>query len=134
MTNVEQSVNENWQGKPKYPEKTCPSAVLSTTNTRHMAWAQTHTTAVGCRKVFKDLRFPSVLSSLVVTMYCVCCNALKYCMCRSLFGSCLRMLSLQHLSFIYRINLNTRRLPTFPVRKPGKLFLTKSYTSLSSDN
>jgi hypothetical protein len=24
--------NENWQGKPKYPEKTCPSATLSTTN------------------------------------------------------------------------------------------------------
>jgi hypothetical protein len=28
--------NENWQGKQKYPEKTCPSATLSTTNpTRH---------------------------------------------------------------------------------------------------
>jgi hypothetical protein len=24
--------NENWQGKPKYLEKTCPSATLSTTN------------------------------------------------------------------------------------------------------
>jgi hypothetical protein len=24
--------NENWQGKPKYPEKTCTSAALSTTN------------------------------------------------------------------------------------------------------
>jgi hypothetical protein len=24
--------NENWQGKPKYSEKTCPSAILSTTN------------------------------------------------------------------------------------------------------
>jgi hypothetical protein len=24
--------NENWQGKPKYSEKTCPSATLSTTN------------------------------------------------------------------------------------------------------
>jgi hypothetical protein len=24
--------NENWQGKPKYTEKTCPSATLSTTN------------------------------------------------------------------------------------------------------
>jgi hypothetical protein len=24
--------NENWQGKPKYSEKTCPSASLSTTN------------------------------------------------------------------------------------------------------
>jgi hypothetical protein len=24
--------NENWQGKPKYSEKTCPSAALSTTN------------------------------------------------------------------------------------------------------
>jgi hypothetical protein len=23
--------NENWQGKPKYLEKTCPSAILSTT-------------------------------------------------------------------------------------------------------
>jgi hypothetical protein len=25
-------LNENWQGKPKYFEKTCPSAILSTTN------------------------------------------------------------------------------------------------------
>jgi hypothetical protein len=25
-------VNEDWQGKPKYSEKTCPSATLSTTN------------------------------------------------------------------------------------------------------
>jgi hypothetical protein len=24
--------NKNWQGKPKYSEKTCPSAILSTTN------------------------------------------------------------------------------------------------------
>jgi hypothetical protein len=24
--------NENWQGEPKYSEKTCPSATLSTTN------------------------------------------------------------------------------------------------------
>jgi hypothetical protein len=28
-------LNENWQGKPKYSEKTCPSATLSTTNS-HM--------------------------------------------------------------------------------------------------
>jgi hypothetical protein len=27
--------NENWQGKPKYPEKTYPSATLSTTKS-HM--------------------------------------------------------------------------------------------------
>jgi hypothetical protein len=26
--------NENWQRKPKYSEKTCPSAILSTTNPR----------------------------------------------------------------------------------------------------
>jgi hypothetical protein len=25
-------MNENWQGKSKYSEKTCPSATLSTTN------------------------------------------------------------------------------------------------------
>jgi hypothetical protein len=24
--------NENWQGKPKYAEETCPSAILFTTN------------------------------------------------------------------------------------------------------
>jgi hypothetical protein len=24
--------NEDWQGKPKYSETTCPSAILSTTN------------------------------------------------------------------------------------------------------
>jgi hypothetical protein len=31
MMNVEQW-NENWQGKPKYQEKTCPSATFFTTN------------------------------------------------------------------------------------------------------
>jgi hypothetical protein len=29
---VKQLANENWQGKPKYSEKTCLSATLSTTN------------------------------------------------------------------------------------------------------
>jgi hypothetical protein len=28
--------NEDWQGKPKYSEKTCPSATLSTTNTTRL--------------------------------------------------------------------------------------------------
>jgi hypothetical protein len=33
MMSVEQSVcNENWQGKLKYSEKTCPRATLHTTN------------------------------------------------------------------------------------------------------
>jgi hypothetical protein len=30
MTSVEQLVHD-WQGKPKYSEETCPSAILSTT-------------------------------------------------------------------------------------------------------
>jgi hypothetical protein len=29
---MENLVNEDWLGKPKYSEKTCPSATLSTTN------------------------------------------------------------------------------------------------------
>jgi hypothetical protein len=29
---VEKLGNEDWQGKPKYSEKTCPNATLSTTN------------------------------------------------------------------------------------------------------
>jgi hypothetical protein len=32
MMNVEQSWNQNWQGKLKYSEKICPSATFSTTN------------------------------------------------------------------------------------------------------
>jgi hypothetical protein len=32
MMNVEQSWNENWEEKPKYSEKTYPSATLFTTN------------------------------------------------------------------------------------------------------
>jgi hypothetical protein len=32
MVIVEQLVNEDWQGKPKHSEKTCPGATLSTTN------------------------------------------------------------------------------------------------------
>jgi hypothetical protein len=40
--------NENWQGKPKYSEKTCPSATLSTTKS-HMTrpWLEPRTAAVG---------------------------------------------------------------------------------------
>jgi hypothetical protein len=32
MMSVEQLLNENWHGKPKYLDKTCLSATLSTTN------------------------------------------------------------------------------------------------------
>jgi hypothetical protein len=32
MMIVEWWKNENWQGKPKYSEKTCPGATSSTTN------------------------------------------------------------------------------------------------------
>jgi hypothetical protein len=37
--------NDDWQGKPKYLEKTCPSA-LSTTNPTRSAWMRTRATAV----------------------------------------------------------------------------------------
>jgi hypothetical protein len=32
--------NEKWQGKPKYSEKTYPSATLPTTNTHDLTWAR----------------------------------------------------------------------------------------------
>jgi hypothetical protein len=38
--------NENWQGKPKYSEKTCTSATLSTTNS---SCARTRAAVVGNR-------------------------------------------------------------------------------------
>jgi hypothetical protein len=38
--------NENWQGKPKYSEKLCPSVTLST-NPPWLTWARTRATAVG---------------------------------------------------------------------------------------
>jgi hypothetical protein len=39
--------NDDWQRKPKYSEKTCPSATLSTTNPKCSAWARTRTAAMG---------------------------------------------------------------------------------------
>jgi hypothetical protein len=44
--------NEDWQGKPKYSEKTCPSATLSTTKS-HMArpGLETRTAAVGSQRL-----------------------------------------------------------------------------------
>jgi hypothetical protein len=43
--------NENWQGKPKYSEKTCPSATLSTTNPTWPDLARTRAAAVGSRRL-----------------------------------------------------------------------------------
>jgi hypothetical protein len=39
-----------WQGKPKYSEKTCPSAALFTTN-RHAARTRTRAAAVGSQRL-----------------------------------------------------------------------------------
>jgi hypothetical protein len=38
--------NENWQGKPKYSEKSYPSATLSTTNLNDLTWARSRAAAV----------------------------------------------------------------------------------------
>jgi hypothetical protein len=40
-----------WQGKPKYLEKTCPDATLSTTNPPCQTRAQTRATAVGSQRL-----------------------------------------------------------------------------------
>jgi hypothetical protein len=45
MMTVEQWVND-WQGKPKYSEKTCPSAALSTTNPLSLTQARIWVAAV----------------------------------------------------------------------------------------
>jgi hypothetical protein len=39
--------NDDWKGKPKYLEKTCPSAALFTTNPTWPDWAQTRGAKVG---------------------------------------------------------------------------------------
>jgi hypothetical protein len=40
-----------WQGKPKYSEKTCPSAILSTTNSTCQTRARTWAAAVGSQRL-----------------------------------------------------------------------------------
>jgi hypothetical protein len=42
---------DDWQGKPKYLEKTCPSAALSTTNPTFSAQMQTRAAAVGSQRL-----------------------------------------------------------------------------------
>jgi hypothetical protein len=51
MINVEQLVNENWQGKPKYSEKTYPNVTLSTTIPHDLTWARTRAATVGSRRL-----------------------------------------------------------------------------------
>jgi hypothetical protein len=43
--------NEDWQGKPKYSEKTCPSATWSTTNPTCKTQARTLAAAVGSQRL-----------------------------------------------------------------------------------
>jgi hypothetical protein len=43
--------NDDWQGKPKYSEKTCPSATLYTTNPTCPARARTRAAAVGSQRL-----------------------------------------------------------------------------------
>jgi hypothetical protein len=43
--------NEDWQGKPKYSEKTCPSATLFTTNPTFQTRARTRAAAVGSQRL-----------------------------------------------------------------------------------
>jgi hypothetical protein len=40
-----------WQGKPKYSEKTCPDATLSTTNPACQTRARTRAAAVGSQRL-----------------------------------------------------------------------------------
>jgi hypothetical protein len=44
-------LNANWQGKPKYSEKTCPSATLSTTNPTWLNRARTKAATVRDRRL-----------------------------------------------------------------------------------
>jgi hypothetical protein len=41
----------DWQGKPRYSEKTYPSAVLSTTNPKSSARTRTRAAAVGSQRL-----------------------------------------------------------------------------------
>jgi hypothetical protein len=43
--------NDDWQGKPKYSEKTCPIATLSTTNPKWHDRARTQAAAVGSQRL-----------------------------------------------------------------------------------
>jgi hypothetical protein len=45
----------DWQGKPKYSEKTCPSTALSTT-TPHAARTRTRAAAVGSQRLIAELQ------------------------------------------------------------------------------
>jgi hypothetical protein len=44
-------MNDFWQGKPKYSEKTCPDANLSTTNPTCQTRARTRAAAVGSQRL-----------------------------------------------------------------------------------
>jgi hypothetical protein len=57
--------NEDWQGKPKYSEKTCPSATLSTTNPT----CQTRAAAVGSQ-LLTGTALCTLLTIQVLELHC----------------------------------------------------------------
>jgi hypothetical protein len=62
--------NENWQGKQKYSEKTCPSAICSPQIPHDLNWAWTRTAAVGSRQLttwaMERPPFPNLLEGFPV--------------------------------------------------------------------
>jgi hypothetical protein len=74
--------NEDWQGKPKYSEKTCPSAALSTTNP---TWpdpgsnpgrrdGKPATKRLSCGAANRQLRFRWVLTAATVPVTLIFCT------------------------------------------------------------
>jgi hypothetical protein len=66
--------NENWQGRPKFSEKTCPSAILSIPSPIDLTWARTRAHAVGSRwltawATARPLRVHIVPKSRLVQLY-----------------------------------------------------------------
>jgi hypothetical protein len=61
--------NENWQGKPKYSEKTCPSSTLSTTNLTCQILARTR---AGGKPATNRLSY----GAAILTSCCLCVFAL----------------------------------------------------------
>jgi hypothetical protein len=97
--------NANWQGKQKYSEKTCPSAILSTTNPTWMTRARTRAATVGSRRLTAwAMARPTDILPNFVFGFLVRTNW-KHCALVWLYGNRLRQLSRSQTVSVWGMSL-----------------------------
>jgi hypothetical protein len=131
--------NENWQGNPKYLEKTCPSATLSTTNSTWtgLSWnpgrrggkPATNCLSAGTtlpKPWFRNIRcataVPACQTDRQKVLFCSVCNA-----CKQVLGSQSKVMLLSATSIMLasRRDFQLSKI-SFEVNQMGNIFLKQN--------